>query len=82
MINDYVEIMNVRPELPVPLHVAYAADWEEAALRAAREPFVEILVFDENYDNAVVVYSDDPNVHSGGWWWSTINKERRRLGIY
>lgn len=80
MNENYVEIFNVRPELPVPLHVAYVGDWQEAALRAAAEPFVEVIVYDENYTNGVVVYSDDPDVHSGGWWVDAIRAARRHLG--
>lgn len=82
MNENYVEIFNVRPEHCVPLHVAYSGDWQEAALRAAREPMVEVVVYDTDQEFGVVVYSDDPNVKSGGWWHQAINAERRRLGIY
>jgi hypothetical protein len=80
MNEHYVEIFNVQPERPVPTFVATHGDWQEACRIAAREPFVEIIVYDDDNQNGVVVYSDDPDVHSGGWWTEHMRAERRRIG--
>lgn len=81
METDYGEVFNVRPERPVPCFVATFGDWEQGAAIAAREPFVEVILYDETNSGGLVVYSDDPDVHSGGWWSHAILAERRRIGL-
>ena len=81
MNENYLEIFNVRPERPVPVFVDTFSDWEQGARRAAREPFCEVVVYDDVNTDGIVVYSDDPDVHSGGWWHAAIRAERLRLGL-
>ena len=80
MNENYVEVFNVRPEMPVPLLISIFGDWPQAVKDAAREPFVEIVVYDRDEEVGTVVYSDDPDVQSGGWWAEAMRSERQRIG--
>jgi hypothetical protein len=81
MNDEYVELFEIIPDKPVPYFIGTYANWEKGIEEAAKHPRIEICVYDHDTNTSLVVYSDDANMFSGGWWAEQVHNARRFYGM-